>query len=254
MKKLTTLLLSLGIAGGLNAALVITDGGFEDGEQSIAGGAAFLRLNQWFELNEPGSGTSGSSDEGVEVMEQEGGTNNPTDTVGAYWLNLKTNTADSTFRNGSPYEAAAYQSIGTWNTGDATTVSFSMNVGDRGNQNFAGFQLSLFSGTPGTGADDADLSGVTLLDETSYLNAATFGFTDTSGTINSTSYTTANLDISGAADGDTIWLYLSANRTDGGSGHTLIDNIAVVPEPSTYALYGGLMALGLVMLRRRLRS
>jgi hypothetical protein len=37
-------------------------------------------------------------------------------------------------------------------------------------------------------------------------------------------------------------------------GETLGDlNLAAVPEPSTYALLGGLMALGLVMVRRRLR-
>ncbi|MGC9452632.1 MAG: PEP-CTERM sorting domain-containing protein [Oceanipulchritudo sp.] len=80
------------------------------------------------------------------------------------------------------------------------------------------------------------------------------------------SYTTTNVgttltesDLAGSistavADGNYLYIQFSNIRPSGGSGAgVIIDNwtVAAVPEPSTMALYAGLLTLGLVLYRRR---
>ena len=49
------------------------------------------------------------------------------------------------------------------------------------------------------------------------------------------------------------WPFLPVNADAAGDGAISIDNfnMTAIPEPGTYALLGGLLALGHVMLRRR---
>ncbi len=56
--------------------------------------------------------------------------------------------------------------------------------------------------------------------------------------------------------GDYLVLGWGTRSANGGSGGVVsdsfnVDNITIVPEPGTYALLGGLLALGYVMVRRR---
>ena len=69
-----------------------------------------------------------------------------------------------------------------------------------------------------------------------------------------------DLDLTGLADNtlanteSVVFRFETTGGTGSGSGHhTFVDNIAftAVPEPSTYALLGGLFALSFVAMRRR---
>ena len=77
--------------------------------------------------------------------------------------------------------------------------------------------------------------------------AATFSANDT--------YSVAFTLTDAGTAGDFLALVWEVTETADQSGQTTanfsIDNIAVVPEPGTYALIGGLLALCYVMLRRR---
>ena len=59
----------------------------------------------------------------------------------------------------------------------------------------------------------------------------------------------ADIDI--AAGGTLLWGSFVTNGADIGAGAVDAYKLAAVPEPSAYALLGGLLALGCVMLRRR---
>jgi hypothetical protein len=79
-------------------------------------------------------------------------------------------------------------------------------------------------------------------------------------TLNDDVYTDLNYNVSGApvslslVDIDWVGFYFNTTNTENGSNFG-IDSFEVnaVPEPSTYALLGGLMALGFVLYRRRAR-
>jgi hypothetical protein len=80
-------------------------------------------------------------------------------------------------------------------------------------------------GTSGMDSISIDLTGVSFQDLSSAVTFTFFSYEDTSG----------NLSL----EWDDI---------------TLNGSVAAVPEPSTFAVFAGLMALGLVMWRRRLRD
>lgn len=135
---------------------------------------------------------------------------------------------------------------------------------------------------PGTDTDMGDsISPSTLYTSTQSVlwvmndSASSYSYTDPNGgsssvaagawdlwigtdlTVNERAATIAWSTTEGSTDLDIDSMWVRWHRNGGGVGDTLtLDNwsITVVPEPSTYAFIGGLVALGAVGLRRRLRK
>lgn len=140
----------------------------------------------------------------------------------------------------------AYQSIGV-NDGGLTSLSLQFDVGsftDAGGARNMGVTLSLYQ-SDGTfvGADNSDIagaSGITLIDSVSL----------TSGSLNPGQYVTLTtaLNLATANGTDPLFLRFVNYSTGTGEPWTAIDNLAIVPEPATFALIG---LGGLVVLLRR---
>jgi hypothetical protein len=232
-KKLTTLLLSLGIAGGLNAAITagpmtIANASFEDG--------ASAQVDSWFEEND-GGGSSGNDNFAEVRQDENGNTNVGLTDYGTFWLNLAT-------RSDTGFSAAVYQSLGTWETGNPLQYDVSALLGDRSNQGFGNVTFELVSTASSfVGANGTALGGTSL-------DTSAWDITETASPVQLETGV-FSLDATGIGNGELLWLRISASGAEG--NQHLVDNIAVtaVPEPSTYALIGGFVALGLVMYRRR---
>jgi hypothetical protein len=253
MKKLTTLLLSFGLAGGLNAGITtgaLTIPAMEEdttgGSFSGDGGTQYREIAGWFEANDDGTGGNTSSNS-REVAQDGAGGSAPTATAGSHWAAL--------YPDNSITEPYIYTLLGNWETGNPLQYDIGFDLGDRSNLTFGSLTVQLVASNSGfTGDDGASLIGATgysVLDSTATFTDADF----TGSTANPRTITglTDSLDATGIANGQDLWIRIAAS----GSGtSSLIDNLSVtaVPEPSTYALMGGFVALGLVMLRRRLRK
>jgi len=178
-----------------------------------------------------------------------GNTAIPTDDNGEVWGLLNISTSSQTPANSN---GAFYQSIGTNEANYDVYVDIT--VGKRGDLPLAELELNLYSGNV-TGADGASLTGLgaTLLDTHSITLA---DFTNGNNVVESITLSAINLNtgVSGVV-GETLWLEIAAVNPGGfnPSNQTLIDDVAVsaVPEPSSYALFGGCIALGSILLRRR---
>lgn len=59
-----------------------------------------------------------------------------------------------------------------------------------------------------------------------------------------------NINVTGLGDEGVDWELVQVLSTNGGNGNVTL-NILSIPEPSAYALTGGLLAMGFVMVRRR---
>jgi hypothetical protein len=129
--------------------------------------------------------------------------------------------------------------FGTWDGTDFTA--------DRAVKS-AGLTFINFGGAYNTASDQT----ITYLDSgDSVLSTQVFvgGLTDAQGS-GGTEYFSGLISASQNISKLTI-----AITRDSGSSDIAIDDLAiVVPEPSTYAIFVGLMALGLVMVRRRLKN
>jgi autotransporter-associated beta strand protein len=127
-------------------------------------------------------------------------------------------------------------SPGTLNFGDDLTLQSTATL----SLEITGIGVGEFDVLNGDGANTLNLDGILALDNTGY--SATIGDTITVFTnwssITGTFSSITGTDLGGGLSWDTSDLY------DGGS-------LTVVPEPATYALLGGMLALGAVMLRRR---
>jgi hypothetical protein len=256
MKKLLISLILLPVTTlSLQSSLTITNASFENfsDDTTSAGDTNHDLIDSWFEESH-GTYADSTGDETAEQALIEGG-NRPLTTAGTHWGHI-TDKDDSNF--GDP---AIYQNLGTWNTGDATSYDFSMLLGDRDNQSFMSLTVEFFS------VDSAD--GGSGANGTTFANAfSTESLLDTDstptinggvGTLTQLYSNTFNFNLASLNDSDSIWLRISGvnSQTNGTAGqrHSLIDDLSItaVPEPSTYAIFAGLLALGLVMLRRRLR-
>jgi hypothetical protein len=253
MKKLTTLLLSLGVAGGLNAAItsgVISIPAMEEdttgGSFSGDGGTQYREIAGWFEANDNGTGSNTTANS-REVAQDGAGGSAPTATAGSHWAALY---PDATYTE--PY---IYTLLGNWETGNPLQYDIGFDLGDRSNLTFGSLTVQLVASDSGfTGDDGASLigaAGYSVLDSTATFTDADFtGSTSDPRTITGL---TDSLVATGIVNGQDLWIRIAAT---GNGTASMIDNLSVtaVPEPSTYALIGGFMALGLVMLRRRLRD
>lgn len=103
---------------------------------------------------------------------------------------------------------------------------------------------------------DLNYDGVTFdADETYTLTGNGSGaLTDGTSTAVQGSFVSFSHNISGSVTGD-IGIRIEAVGFTGGGDRVTFDNIelSAVPEPSTFALMGGIAALGLILMRRRNR-
>lgn len=101
---------------------------------------------------------------------------------------------------------------------------------------------------------DLDYDGSTFdSDETYVLNGNGSGaLSDGISTAIESSFTNFSYDIAGTLAGD-LGIRIEAIGMTGGGDRVTFDNVQVVPEPSAFALLGGLLALGFAAVRRRNR-
>lgn len=235
------------LPGMLSAALdstPITNGDFEADLGSTVGSGIsnFTQTTSgWFEKN---GSTRG------DALQWEGATAAvPADVDGEVWglLNISTNSQSPANSNG-----AFYQSIGT--NEDNFDVYVDITVGKRSDLAFTEVELNLYSGNV-TGADGSSLAGLgaTLLD-THTITLADFSSGNFVVETITLSDINLNTGVSGVA-GQTLWLEIAAVNPGGfnPSNQALVDDISVsaIPEPSSFALLSGCLALTSIMLRRR---
>lgn len=199
-----------------------------------------FNITDWFMANQ-------GTDDGIEAVQNEGANPNIPDTdFGANWANIA---------NDGTLEGAIYQQIGTFQNGFTYDIS-NLFVGQRSNSDFDGLRVSLYSGdvTGANGTNLSSISGTTLL--TSFdINKADFFPTSALGTATVPTFTLE--PTSYATAGEALWIHFSVLGQGDFQGtvrpQTLFDNVEVtaIPEPSTYAVIFGLVALGFIVRRRR---
>jgi hypothetical protein len=251
MTKLTPLLLSLGLVGGLNAAITA---GVElintplDDPGAGAFGSGFTNYRAmdssvWHEKYGSGDATNDTAN-GREVLQDEANSTVPSAAEGEYWAGFA---PDPTFT-----DPAIYFSLGIWETGNATDFDIGFDLGDRSNSTFGSFQIQLVYAdggfTDGDAIDLATAPGYTIADTTATYTDANF----TGSTANTRTITglTDTLDITGISNNQELWVVLTAS---GNGTQSFADNLSAtaIPEPSSFALISSLLALGWVMVRRR---
>jgi hypothetical protein len=260
MKKTTTLLLlgaGLVAGGALNASIttgveLITAPLDDPGLGSFGSGFTNYRAmdsSVWHEKYGSGDATNDTAN-GREVLQDEANSTVPSAAEGEYWAGFAPDDG-----NGFT-DPAIYYSLGTWETGNATSFDLGFDLGERSNVGFGSFEIQLVYTDSGfaaaDGTDLATAAGYTIADTTATYTASTSGWATVSGGRVLTGLTDT-LDITGISNSQELWVVLTAS---GDATQSFVDNLSVtaVPEPSTYALIGGFLALGLVMLRRRLRD
>lgn len=80
---------------------------------------------------------------------------------------------------------------------------------------------------------------------------------DIQGQLNTSTFSTITYEITNipaTADTFILAINIAAGAFEGAGGALAIDNITVIPEPSTYAALFGLLAVGFVIVRRRRRK
>lgn len=220
------------------AALTVTDGGFELGGNAQADTSFATSVANWSES------TPGGFQEFVYNHSGEfssGNTKVALDRPSSY----------------------LYQNIGTRAVGeDLVSITFDAFKRDGGaNRTFGDVQFTILSGVPTTIGDGTDiLADIFLTNHGSVtVTAADLGFNDANPNLaeQNLGFTTTSINITSAGVGDAMWLYISspsAASGTGGSNEPFLDNIAVsataVPEPSS-ALLCGLAGIGCLIRRRR---
>lgn len=143
----------------------------------------------------------------------------------------------------------AYQSIGV-NDGDLANLLLQFDVGsftDAGGPRDLGVTVAVYQSDGSfTGADDLDIAGaagVTLIDSVSV----------TSGALAPGAFVTRQASLNLGSANNTGELFLRFVNFSAGTGEpwTAIDNVQIVPEPSSFALAGIAALLGFAQRRRK---
>ncbi|CAA6692394.1 MULTISPECIES: PEP-CTERM sorting domain-containing protein [unclassified Lentimonas] len=187
-------------------------------------------------------------------------------------LTSTTGVAEMSTAFNNNYSIAQINSV-TSETGSSLTLGLDWTPDTGSTFTSLSYHLVGWIGTPTAGTDmfrfingDSDGiqgGGATMIDLLDGTSKGTGNSTASSGTVAGTAGSTTNfsttIDLSGYASGssvsdyDYIGIRFSIMGADDTAQGSLIDNVSLVavPEPGTYALIGGLFALGFVMVRRR---
>jgi hypothetical protein len=234
MKTLSSLLIAALLPLAASAALIVTDGSFENASDGQGGPATnglnnfYTELDDWFE----------EANDFTEVAQNElANTNIPLTPFGDLWGNLVISDDGS---------GAIYQSLGLLSASDPDAFVISGILGQRSNFPFNGIVLEFYTDVTAA-ADGTALSGT-------FLDSATLSDPFPVDGVVATGPFAEVLSVAGASAGDEIWLRLSTLGSD--ESQNLIDGITVsaIPEPSTVMLLGLGTLLGAIFLRRRLRK
>lgn len=232
-KKLLSLLPFLGLPLFAGAQISILNPSFESSTAGTGSAALFdTIIDDWFMENHPTTVTA-------EAAQRRNTNNMPVVPDGSQWANL-VQTGSTT---AGIYQALSGGALATFQPDIDYTVS--LTVSQRSNQPFVGVTIALYAGNV-TGANDTNLGtlGATLLDSVtisqSVFSAAGIAenYVVPAFTLNSGST---------GAPGEQLWLRISTT----GEGHHMIDDLSIIPEPSTYAALFGLAALAFAAYRRR---
>lgn len=245
MKKLICILTILSAGTAVHAGLFatpITNGDFEDDLGSTVGSGVSnfaSTFSGWFTEND-------TTIAGDFIQWEGANTNIPVDVDGEVWAGVNTD-------SGSSNPGAFYQQIGTFEDNMNITVNFT--AGDRSNKLFPDLVVSIYSGN-GTGADETILSSfATSVDSSTVTSASLWANDNLDGSVGTQTAPVSinfNTGTSGTA-GDALWLEFSYDGPDdNGDYHALIDDVSVIPEPSSLILIG-LAGLAVLGLRRRVR-
>ncbi|MCD8482587.1 MAG: PEP-CTERM sorting domain-containing protein [Verrucomicrobia bacterium] len=227
---LSLLAFTLAVHGQVFGPVNILNSSFESSSNSD--GLFDTVINDWFMENHPTVTTA-------ETAQRRNTNNMPVVPDGSQWANL--------VHSGST-AAGIYQAIDIFAANWEYTIS--LTVSQRSNQPFNGVTVALYAGDV-IGANTTNLValGATLLDS-AVVSQSVFSAAGVAESFVVPAFTLST-GIDSSLAGETLWLRVFTN----GEGHHLIDNINVtaIPEPSTFAALIGLLAFGVVVVRRRFR-
>lgn len=171
-------------------------------------------------------------------------------------LNLQTgliNISSMDFTFDSPIENISGIDFLIWDWGSYGSDSFDLTINGT---TFTGLtESNLPTGGSALANDPGTRFNAQLTDAGSAVNSlADLESASLTGNSNSLAWTGVigiDLDAFGVSSGGSVGSFSITNAS--GFDPVLVGGLAAVPEPSTYALLGGLMALGMVVLRRRVR-
>lgn len=225
-------LLALPLMGG--AQVSILNPSFEASTVGPDSGAVWdTIIDDWFMESHDGATFAANN---AEVAQRRNVNNMPVVPDGNQWANLVG--ADAGI-----YQALSGGALASFQP--ETEYTLSLTVSQRSNQPFHGVTIALYSGNV-TGANNTDLGtlGATLLDSVTIAqNVFTAAGVAENYVVPAFTLNTGTTGISG----EQLWLRISTT----GDGHHLVDDISIIPEPSTYAALFGLGALALCLYRRR---
>ena len=224
------------VAPAAHAGLAITNGDFETGAADYTDNPS-----SWYDVS------NGTAWQGVWLQNAVSPNGSYNVCMGSYEDGAIQSTASSDVDSGN----YMYQSIGT--ADGLTSVSISIDWGcptdDPGSREL-GLSVGIYAYdgqggfAPAINTDVLGATGVSLLDVSQQLTG-----TSTAGGAITTSVLTFDLS---AAGSDELFLRINNYRPDNTESWTIVDNVQVIPEPSTFALMG-VFGAGVLFFRRRFR-
>ena len=211
--NLSAVVASLALAVTSHAAIVVTNGSFEEAVPSTS------LVSGWTYAGTPFT-------ENLLRQQTQDGPNFPATPYGDYWLLV-----DSRINT-----QHVYQAVATINLGQQLTLSAL--IGRHANVGLSDFELALYRSEGNSGTPDVMLTRIVRND---------VPVLDPKGSVTmSAEYTALAVDAS-----ETLFVRIGVLSSLSGSPvtQTYIDNVTVIPEPSAIALIG-LGALGLLRRRR----
>lgn len=227
---------------GLSSGAIITTGTADWGYVSVNGAATTGLFNSSSVYTNQAYGTL---DNGGSVLTTVSGSSS----IGAVTVTENSGLGGSNLASGLTFDGSA--AFGSFRNFGATANAFTINFNDLG---VGTFDITLYLGHTDDNRnftinyDLTDAGGNVSSDTASGLISGLSSSVGSSSGGSTFAYTISVTTTDASAD-----LGLNFVSTGGGSGSGLFAGytVASIPEPSSYALLSGLLALGAIMLRRR---